>query len=121
MQALPQEPVLTSPGSSFLWYLKWFIIIVVLGYLVYILQPYFSMFLKIVELIRTFLKKAFQVEDIEPDAGAKLVENKQEKDMAKAGYCYMGDKDNLRQCARVDKSSCSGNFYSTESQCVNPS
>jgi hypothetical protein len=134
MQAIPQaQPTtmaaLTSSAgtgeSSTFFYVKWFMVVVILGYLVYVLRPYFSMFMKIVELIRKFLMKAFnKKDDVEPlDVGSKLAENKQEKKPAEAneGYCYMGEKDNVRQCARVDKSSCSGNFYSTESQCVNPS
>jgi hypothetical protein len=114
----------TSTNTNTFYYLKWLIVVVILGYLAYILYPYLSIFVKLVELIRAFLMKAFKTKDVEPlDVGAKLAENKQEKKQAEAneGYCYMGEKDNVRQCARVDKSSCSSNFYSTESLCVNPS
>ena len=104
MQAVPQVQTAwtssmdtitsTSTNTSTFYYLKWVIVVVILGYLAYILYPYLSIFVKLVELIRAFLMKAFKTKDVEPlDVGAKLAENKQEKKQAEANqkikfYCY---------------------------------
>ena len=128
---LPSLPV-TTPGTDYLWYIKWIIILTILIYLYFAVRPYF---VKLIELIRTFLNKSIDVTgDIgknivdEAAVGSKLVVNKISKPSAKAndsdikkGYCYIGEEEGVRHCIRVDKSSCSSQLYSTESQCVNPS
>jgi hypothetical protein len=126
-------PVHVPAPTHYLWYLKWSVILVAIGYLLYVAQPYFALFVKMVELIRKFFIKAFYVtEDIGEEVSdtivnSKLVANKLPPTSAKAndsesskGYCCVGEKNGLRQCTRVDKSSCSSQLYSTESQCVNP-
>ena len=35
-------------------------------------------------------------------------------------YCYVGEWKGIRSCAKVGKSSCKGQTYSTEELCVNP-
>ena len=131
---LPSLPV-TTPGTDYLWYIKWIIILTILIYLYFAVRPYFTIFVKLIELIRTFLNKSIDVTgDIgknivdEAAVGSKLVVNKISKPSAKAndsdikkGYCYIGEEEGVRHCIRVDKSSCSSQLYSTESQCVNPS
>lgn len=123
-------PVPVQEPSSFLWYLKWTVIVGVLIYLYFVFRPYFGIFVKLIELMRVFLTKAIDTtgdlgKDIVDEAavGSKLVVNKISKPSAKSsepkGYCVVGNTE-VRNCARVDKSQCSTQLYSTESQCVNP-
>jgi len=128
-------PPISPPSIPYLWYLKWFIILSILIYLYVVLRPYFTIFIKLIELIRAFLSKSIDVtgdigKDIVDEAaiGSKLVVNKISKPSAKSndteikkGYCYVGEEEGVRHCIRVDKSTCSSQVYSTESQCVNPS
>ena len=129
------SPVLPPSSIDYFWYIKWVIIVSIIIYLYFLLRPYFTIFVKLIELIRKFLNKMIDAtgdigKDIVDDAaiGSKLVVNKLSKPSAKAnvselkkGYCYVGDEEGVRHCARVDKSVCSSKLYSTESQCVNPS
>lgn len=129
---LPLPPLQPQQPTHYLWYLKWTILVGIFIYLYILLRPYFSIFIKLIELMRAFLSKAIDStgdigKDIVDDAavGSKLVVNKISKPSAKAsdpkkGYCYVGESEGVRHCARVDKSSCSTQLYSAESQCVNP-
>jgi len=128
----PIPAPMPAPQTHYLWYLKWTIISGILIYLFFVLRPYFTIFVKLIELIRTFLTKAIDTtgdigKDIVDDAavGSKLVVNKISKPSAKSseskkGYCYVGESEGVRHCARVDQSACSTPLYSAESQCVNP-
>ncbi len=124
----PMPTPMQAPQTHYLWYLKWTIISGILIYLFFVLRPYFTIFVKLIELIRAFLTKAIDTtgdigKDIVDDAavGSKLVVNKISKPSAKSkGYCYVGESEGVRHCARVDQSACSTPLYSAESQCVNP-
>ena len=133
-QPAPQMSALPQPSIDYFWYMKWFFIVSIIIYLYFVLRPYFTIFVKLIELIRKFLNKTIDAtgdigKDIVDEAavGSKLVVNKISKPSAKAnvsgpkkGYCYVGEDEGVRHCVRVDKSSCSSKLYSTESQCVNP-
>jgi len=105
-------------------YVKWIIgILVVIG--IYVLvQPYFPLLGKLANIARiSFNYVLNKTNDLgttgEASIGSKLTLNKLSKP-APESYCYVGEWKGTRQCVQVDKSQCSSETYSTESQCVNP-
>jgi len=106
-------------------YVKWIIIILILIGIYVLLQPYFPMFGKFAELARVTVNHVLNktndlVKTEEASIGSKLTVNKLDKP-APESYCYVGEWKGTRQCVQVNKSQCSAETYSTESQCVNPS
>ena len=101
-------------------YVKWIIgILVVIGIYV-LLQPYFPMFGKLAEAGRITVSHLLKRDEPDASIGSKLTVNKVDKP-APQSYCYVGEWKGTRQCVQVNKSQCSAETYSTESQCVNPS
>ena len=119
MNPVPTNIVFPTPDPPTN-YVKWIIGILVLIGVYVLLQPYFPMLGKLVELVRVAFNKLTLEKTDEASIGSKLTVNKVDKP-APESYCYVGEWEGTRQCVQVNKSQCSAETYSTESQCVNPS
>ena len=119
------------------------VICIVIGILYYWLSPYFYMFIDYIDTVRSLidLMLSFNVGENEEKTTeeSKSVTNavskppKEKKTPAPdessstmqstsngGQYCYVGEWKGIRSCAKVGKSSCKGQTYSTEELCVNP-
>jgi len=123
------------------------IICIVIGVLYYFLSPFFYKLIEYIETIRslidlmisfssnvgesvvdetakgaeTVLKTAPKPKEKKPPAPDDSSSSVQSSPTSGGGqYCYVGEWKGVRSCAKVGKSSCKGQTYSTEELCVNP-
>jgi hypothetical protein len=123
------------------------IICIVIGVLYYWLSPYVYMVIEYIDMIRSFidLMLSFSSNLGESGANEKTEDSKavvnavskppkekkapapdessstmQSTSASNGQYCYVGEWKGIRSCAKVGKSSCKGETYSTEELCVNP-
>jgi hypothetical protein len=123
------------------WYSKWqikvLVVVIILIFIYLKVRPYIYHLLDVIETIRKLLNMILSFSENvtskavdETSVGAKLVVNKLSKPAPKPddsvnqsnakGYCFVGEWKGVRSCARVDKTPCATQVYSTEQQCVNP-
>ena len=123
------------------------IICIVVGILYYWLSPYVYMVVEYIDTIRSLIDLMLsftsnvgesKVDETEKDTKVANAVSKPPKEKkppapdessstmqsttASNGgqYCYVGEWKGIRSCAKVGKSSCKGQTYSTEELCVNP-
>jgi hypothetical protein len=124
------------------------LICIVVGILYYWLSPYFYMVLEYIDTIRSLLDLMLSFtanvgesvvdetaegskaivkavsrtpKEKKPPAPDESSSTMQSTTASNSGqYCYVGEWKGIRSCAKVGKSSCKGQTYSTEELCVNP-
>jgi hypothetical protein len=128
-------------------YITALVICIIVGILYYWLSPYFYMIAEYIDMVRSLIDLMLSFSDNvgesvvdETAKGAETVvktlpKSKEKKAPApdessssvQAGstsnsgqYCYVGEWKGIRSCAKVGKSACKGQTYSTEELCVNP-
>jgi hypothetical protein len=141
-----QPPPQPEPSQS-KGYVIAVIICIVIGILYYWLSPYFYMLVdyidtmrSMLDLVLSFSSNVGESEDENSESEKKVAQSvskppKEKKAPApddssstvqssptssNSQYCYVGEWKGIRSCAKVGKSACKGETYSTEELCVNP-
>jgi len=117
------------------WYIKVFVIALVIIFIYIKIRPYIYHLLDTIETIRSLINMVLSfTENVsktvvdETAIGSKLVVNKLSKPLPEPdestnqskGYCFVGEWKGIRSCVKVDNTPCSTQVYSTKQQCVNP-
>ena len=134
-----QEPPQPEPSQT-KGYVIAVIICIVVGVLYYWLSPYFYMIVEYIDAMKSMLDLLLSFSNVgesdETPQETKPVSKPKEKKAPapddssssvqssptsnNSQYCYVGEWKGVRSCAKVGKSSCKGQTYSTEELCVNP-
>ena len=134
-----QEPPQPEPSQT-KGYVIAVIICIVIGVLYYWLSPYFYMIVEYIDAMKSMLDLLLSFSNVgesdETPQETKPVSKPKEKKAPapddssssvqssptsnNSQYCYVGEWKGVRSCAKVGKSSCKGQTYSTEELCVNP-
>jgi hypothetical protein len=141
-----QEPPQPEPSQT-KGYVIAVIICIVVGVLYYWLSPYFYMIVEYIDAMKSMIDLLLSFSNVgESEVGESEVYETPEKTKPvskpkekkapapddstssvqssptsnNSQYCYVGEWKGIRSCAKVGKSSCKGQTYSTEELCVNP-
>ena len=134
-----QEPPQPEPSQT-KGYVIAVIICIVVGVLYYWLSPYFYMIVEYIDAMKSMIDLLLSFSNVgesdetpqEPKPVSKPKEKKapapddssssvqSSPTSNNSQYCYVGEWKGVRSCAKVGKSSCKGQTYSTEELCVNP-
>jgi hypothetical protein len=145
---MDMQPIEEPPQSK--GYIIAVVICIVVGVLYYWLSPYFYMLMEYIDTIRSLIDlmlsftanvgesvvdetaegskavvKAVSRPPKEkkppaPDESSSTMQSTTASSSTSGQYCYVGEWKGIRSCAKVGKSPCKGQTYSTEELCVNP-